>query len=127
MYLKYYGHTTLPIPKIMAVFNDSLSYKALYYSKYAFTVLSVVIFFLLNYAAVKKLSTEKKLARYLIYLYLILLLLAALSMAYGYFVNNRLQDDEYTVSRWLFGIAQSPIICLILLASEKLYLKTNKS
>jgi hypothetical protein len=53
--------------------------------------------------------------------------LAALSMIYGYFVNGRLQDDEYTLSRWLMGIAQSPIICLILLASEKLYQKTTSS
>ncbi|MDP3146184.1 MAG: hypothetical protein Q8N66_12305 [Bacteroidota bacterium] len=48
-------------------------------------------------------------------------------MIYGYFVNGRLQDDEYTVSRWLLGIAQSPIICLILIASEKLYPKSIKS
>jgi hypothetical protein len=81
----------------------------------------------MNYLAIKKLSTEKKLPAFLIYSYLVLLFLAAISMLYGYFVKQRLQDDEYTLSRWLFGIAQSPIICLILLASEKLYLKTNKS
>ena len=53
--------------------------------------------------------------------------LAGLSMIYGYFINGRLQDDEYTVSRWLMGIAQSPIICLILIASEKLYNKSFQS
>jgi len=126
MYEKYYGHTSLPIPTIMNFFNK-FSYETLYFSKYFFTVFWVLLFFVMNYLAIKKLSTEKKLPAFLIYSYLVLLFLAAISMLYGYFVKQRLQDDEYTLSRWLFGIAQSPIICLILLASEKLYLKTNKS
>lgn len=126
MYEKYYGHTTLPIADIMSLFN-SFSYTTLYYSKYFYTLIWVAIFFLINYLALKKLSPEKKLRRFLIYSYSILLLLSGISMAYGYFINNRLQDDEYTLSRWLLGIAQSPIICLILLASEKLYNKSFHS
>ena len=51
---------------------------------------------------------------------MLLLTLAAITMLYGYIVNNRLQDSEYTISRWLLGIAQSPIIFLILIASQKL-------
>jgi hypothetical protein len=126
MYLKYYGHTTLPIPNIMSVFNG-FSYETLYYSKYPYTLLWVGLFFTANYFALKNLSVEKKLLRFLIYSYSILLLLASISMIYGYFVNNQLQDDEYTFSRWLLGIAQSPIICLILIASEKLYNKPFSS
>ena len=87
----------------------------------------VVIFFFANYLAIKNLSDQKILLKFLIYSYILLLTLAALAMIYGYFVNGRLQDDEYTVSRWLLGIAQSPIICLILIASEKLYPKSTKS
>jgi hypothetical protein len=45
-------------------------------------------------------------------------------MVYGYFVHGVLDKDEYTLSRWLMGIAQSPIICLILTASEQLYKKS---
>ncbi|MBL7918146.1 MAG: hypothetical protein JNM96_07090 [Bacteroidia bacterium] len=48
-------------------------------------------------------------------------------MLYGYFVNNRLQDDEYTLSRWLVGIAQSPLIIIILVASYKLIETHDKS
>ncbi len=125
MYLKYYGHTVLPIPPIMSVFN-SFSYGTLYFSKYLFTILWMGLFLFMNYFAVKKIGTEKKLARYLLHAYAILFILAGISIAYGYFVNHRLSDDEYTISRWLLGIAQSPIICLILLASEKLYYKTNR-
>ena len=74
-----------------------------------------------------KLTAGKYLSKILVYSYLILFMLAGLSLLAGYFINGRLQDDEYTLSRWLMGIAQSPIICLILLASEKLYHKTTLS
>ena len=126
MFQKYYNHTDLPIPDIMKPFN-SFSYKTLYYSKYIFSFLWIVLFFVSNYLAIKYLSDEKKLLKFLTYSYILLLTLAAIAMIYGYFVMGRLQDDEYTVSRWLLGIAQSPIICLILIASEKLYPKSNKS
>jgi hypothetical protein len=126
MFQKYYNHTDLPIPTVMEPFN-SFSYKTLYYSKYIFSILWIAIFFYANYLAIKNLCDQKILLKFLIYSYILLLTLAAVAMIYGYFVNGRLQDDEYTVSRWLLGIAQSPIICLILIASEKLYPKSTKS
>ncbi len=126
MFQKYYNHTDLPIPSVMHVF-ESFSYKTLYFSKYIYTAVWVAIFFLANYMAIKTLCTQKILLKFLIYSYLILLSLAAIAMLYGYFINGRLQDDEYTLSRWLLGIAQSPIICLILIASEKLYPKSTAS
>ncbi len=126
MFQKYYNHTDLPIPAVMNVFN-SFSYKTLYYSKYIYTLVWIIIFFAANYFAIKTLCTNKILLRFLAYSYLILLSLAAIAMLYGYFINGHLQDDEYTVSRWLLGIAQSPIICLILIASEKLYPKSTTS
>jgi len=126
MFRKYYNHTDLPIPSIMLVF-DSFSYKTLYFSKYIYTLVWIAIFFFANYMAIKKLTEQKILLRFLTYSYLILLSLAAIAMLYGYFINERLQDDEYTISRWLLGIAQSPIICLILIASEKLYPKSTAS
>lgn len=126
MFQKYYNHTDLPIPRVMKPLNI-FSYKSLYYLKYLFTLLWIGIFFLANYLAIKNLTPQKILLKFLIYSYIILLTLAAVVMIYGYFVNGRLQDDEYTVSRWLLGIAQSPIICLILIASEKLYPKSIKS
>lgn len=126
MFQKYYNHTDLPIPDVMQPFN-AFSYKTLYYSKYIFSLCWITIFFAANFLALKKLTGQKILIKYLIYSYIILLTLAAFSMIYGYFVKDRLQDDEYTISRWLLGIAQSPIICLILIASEKLYPKSTKS
>lgn len=123
LYEKYYGHSSFPPPTVMRMFTG-FSYMALYYSKYIFTALSLFIFFWMNYFTVRRLSQEKKLRSYVVYSYILLLFLAAASMVWGYFVKGRLQDDEYTFSRWLMGIGQSPIICLILLASEKLYSKS---
>ncbi len=126
LYQKYYNtETTLPVASIMSIFRR-YSYSTLYYSKYVFTILWVIIFYLANFFALKKLANVP-LTKYLNYSYVFMLVLGAISMAYGSIVNNRLQDDEYTLSRWLMGIAQSPIICLILLASEKLYNKSTTS
>lgn len=127
MYEKYYNTTSvLAVPHILDVFR-SFSYDTLYYSKYLYTFISVLLFFTASYFTLKKLTGSSYLPRLLCYAYVVMLLLAGLSMLYGYFVNNRLQDDEYTLSRWLMGIAQSPIICLILVASEKLYYKSFQS
>jgi len=121
-----YAIMGLKVPAIMEPFNR-WSYETLYYSKYAFTLIWTVIFFTLSYFALKKLASNKNILKFLTYSYLILLLLAGISMVYGYIINKRLSDDEYLFSRWLLGIAQSPLICLILLASEKLYSKSFPS
>jgi len=129
MYEKFYHVSAYEhdsMPAIMSVFN-SWSYPALYYSKYPFTLLFTFIFFALSWLTLKKLTNNKVLLKILLFTYIVMLLIAGVSMLYGYLVCNRLQSDEYTLSRWLLGIAQSPIICLILLASEKLYNNTIQS
>lgn len=114
-------HTTIPV--LMKPFSY-WSYSALYYSKYLFTFLWTVLFFLLSFFTIKYTSATKIINKYLAGAYLILMIIAGLSMGIGYLINGTLKNDEYTLSRWLLGIAQSPIICLILLAAENLY---NKS
>lgn len=127
MYEKYYNTTSpAPFPEVMNFFRR-FSYGYLYYSKYVYTVLWLLAFLLINFLAVKKLTGNSYLVKILFYTYITMFVLAVISMLYGYFINGRLQDDEYTLSRWLMGIAQSPIICLILIASEKLYTKTFPS
>jgi hypothetical protein len=127
MFHKYHNsQPALPIPDIMYPFTK-ISYNALYYSKYPYTLIWTCLFFAANYFALKKLTSTPFLIKILFFAYLIILLLAAFAMGYGYFINERFQNDEYTLSRWLLGIAQSPLICLILLASEKLYKKSFQS
>jgi hypothetical protein len=52
-----------------------------------------------------------------------LLALSSFSMMYNYFINQQLDGDEYTFSRWLMGIAQSPLVAFFTIASSTLYNK----
>ncbi|MBI2721400.1 MAG: hypothetical protein HYX39_04425 [Bacteroidetes bacterium] len=118
-----YANLHITIPLIMKPFRY-WSYPALYYSKYVFTFLWTVLFFLLSYYTINYTSSNKIINKYLVGVYLSLIIIAGLSMGIGYIINSTLKNDEYTLSRWLLGIAQSPIICLILLAAENLYTKS---
>jgi uncharacterized membrane-anchored protein YitT (DUF2179 family) len=121
-----YAKLHLEIPTLMLPFSK-LSYEVLYFSKYLYTLIWVSLFFFLSHLSLRHLSSSKKILKFLTYSYLILLILAGISMAYGYFINYRLKDDEYTFSRWLMGIAQSPLICLFMLAAEKLLKKSYQT
>ena len=88
------------------------------------TILFVLLFFSMNLMAIKKIGNIQSNTKFVIYSYVAMFVISALSMAYGYLISKNLADDEYTLSRWLLGVAQSPIICLFLLASEKLISKS---
>jgi hypothetical protein len=120
-----YSLLNLKMPAVMAPFSK-MSYATLYYAKYGFTLIWAIVFYTISYFALRKLAANKNILKFLTWSYLLLLILAGISMAIGYFINSTLKNDEYTFSRWLLGITQSPIICLILLASEKLYSKSVK-
>jgi uncharacterized membrane protein YwzB len=111
------------MPWIMTPISK-MSSPAIYYSKYLFTLVWIIVFFAISYWALKKMNVAKNILKILTYSYLLLLILAGISMVLGYLINSTLKNDEYTLSRWLLGVAQSPIICLILLASNKLNSKS---
>lgn len=126
LYQKYYNQINegVKLSYFMKYFNQ-FNYSTLYYSKYIFTLVSVGLFYGLNYMALYTLNHKKNI-KFLKFCYLVLLTLASVSMLYGYLINNRLQDDEYTLSRWLLGIAQSPIVFIILVAANELNNTLNK-
>jgi hypothetical protein len=103
----------------------SLSYKTAYYLKYLFTILFVSLFFVVSILFLRLFSGDKKLLKWLSYSYLVLLLLSMVLMLSAYFIRVDLESDEYSVSRWLMGIAQSPLPALFLLATSKLNKKLN--
>jgi hypothetical protein len=122
MYGKYYHRDSYEFESMPAVMFPFLrfSYDQLYWMKYAFTLIWTLIFFLLSFFAIRTMNSSPLLLKALYSAYILLMIGAAVSMAYGYFFNHRLQEDEYTLSRWLLGVAQSPVICLLLLAAGKL-------
>jgi hypothetical protein len=115
----------LPIAFYMSAF-ENMEVTTLVIFKYAFTAFFTLTFFLIGTYALGKITGDKGLQRIYLISYLIVMMLAVLSILAGYVLNNKVVDGEYTLSRWLMGIAQSPIICLILLASHKLAKSTQK-
>jgi hypothetical protein len=125
MFIKYHGHgNDAPLDPFI-LFFDQFEYGTLYSLKYPFTILSILLFGVLSFFAVRFILGTKKLWRWVVYSYLILLTLAGLSMLFGYIVNQRLADDEYTLSRWLVGIIQSPVITIIIIAAHQLLTQPN--
>ena len=118
----YYHNEDIKIPESLD-FITHFQYSTLYYLKYLFTLIYFLAYLLTSYFAVKQISRNKKNAQWIIYIYAILLVLSGISMAYNYLINNQLNGDEYTFSRWLMGIGQSPLVAFFIIASSKLYHK----
>jgi hypothetical protein len=125
MTIMYYGQPTeMAIPDHL-YFLSTLPYKTVYYLKYIFTIIYFLAFFILSYVCLKYLAPGSGLTKWLIYLYLLIVVLSGISMLWAYFVKVNLQDSEYTISRWLMGIAQSPLPVLFFLATAKLYPRSD--
>ncbi|MBS1652597.1 MAG: hypothetical protein JSU07_11375 [Bacteroidetes bacterium] len=126
MYKKYYGHTDLPMPAYIQIFNN-FSYTTIYLMKYVFTLLWTFLFFTLNYIAIMSFKKQKRTNLWLICIYAGISLIAVISMLYGYLAHSQLQDSEYSFSKWLVGVLQSPFICLFLLLTETLNTNTKNN
>ncbi len=122
LYKLYYGHSALPLPDSLS-FIANIDYSTLYSSKFVLTLVFYFAYMGATLLALKLAVNNKKITRWAIYIYLLLLILAALSMLYNYLANNRIDGEEYTFSRWLLGIAQSPLVAFFMIASAALYKK----
>ena len=122
LYKLYYHHEDIKIPESLD-FITHFQYSTLYYLKYLFTIIYFLAYLLTSYFAVKHICLNKKNTQWVIYIYAILLVLSGISMTYNYLINNQLNGDEYTFSRWLMGIGQSPLVAFFMIASSKLYNK----
>jgi len=122
LYSLYYHHSTYIFPDGLS-FLKGFDYSTLYFLKFPFTILYFLAYFFTSYLAAKKICLDKKNALWVIYIYALLLVLSGISMAYNYIINNQLNGDEYSFSRWLMGITQSPLVAFFVIASGKLYNK----
>lgn len=118
----YYNNPSIIIPHSLR-FIESFDYRTLYYLKYPLTIAYFLAYFFTTYFSVKILINHKKYTIWVIYIYALLLILAGITMAYNYFINQDLGGDEYTFSRWLMGIAQSPLVAFFIIAAGTLYKK----
>jgi len=122
LYSLFYKHNDYILPNSLSFFNQ-FDYDTLYYIKYPFTIFYYLAYCTTSYFTVKLICNNKKNAKWIIYIYTILLVLSGISMAYNYVINNQLNGDEFAFSRWLMGIAQSPLVAFFIIASSKLYNK----
>ncbi len=122
LFTLYYKNVDYRLPNSLLVLKN-LDYTTLYYLKYILTIFYFLLYFLTTFLAIKTICLNKKNAIWIIYIYALLLVLSGISMAYNYIINNQLGGDEYTISRWLMGIAQSPLVAFFMIASSKLFNK----
>jgi hypothetical protein len=122
LFTLYYKNVGYTLPNSLGLFND-LDYTTLYYLKYPLTVLYFLAYFLTSFFAIKLICLHKKNALWVVYIYALLLVLSGISMTYNYLINNQFGGDGYAFSRWLMGIAQSPLVTFFIIASSKLYTK----
>lgn len=122
LYSLYYHYDDYKFPNSL-IFLQNFDYVTLYYLKYPLTILYFLAYLFTSYFTVKLICDYKKNAFWVFYIYLIVLALAGISMGYNYFIQDQLGGAEYTFSRWLMGIAQSPLVTFFVIASSKLYNK----
>jgi len=121
--LIYYKYNQVVNPRplnALLKFLDTFDYLTLYYLKYFMTFFFGLIFLMVQYFFLKSLKAAQPLTRMLVLIYLVLFVVSGITMGLGYLFNSDGLKVEYTISRWLLGVAQSPIICLFLLAAARL-------
>ena len=126
LYTMYYGHEESLLPNGLQ-FIKNYSYNTIYYSKYVLTILYFLAYGLASYMAINIICSDKPFAKWVIYLYLFIVVISGITMLYNYFINEQLDGDNYLFSRWLMGIAQSPLIVFFMIASHLLYKKMKLS
>ena len=122
LYRLYYGYSNLPLPESLN-FLTYFDYSTLYHLKFPLTIISLLIYLITSVFSVRILSGNKKYGIWVIYIYALLLILASITMTYNYLINHTFAGDEYTFSRWLMGIAQSPLVAFFIIAAGALYKK----
>ncbi len=122
LYSLYYHQHDFILPNSL-IFLSDIKYDSLYYIKYPLTVFYFSAYYFTSFFAVKFISNAEKKTLWVFYIYLILLVLSSISISWGYFMNKQLDGYSYTFSRWLMGIAQSPLVAFFVIASQKLHNK----
>lgn len=113
IYFKYYKNTTVPIPFGFG-WLTKLSFEQLYFLKYPLTIIFVIIFFISNFFFLKQMQVYPLYIKILILCYILIIITSAILMLYAYYFHQRLDDNEYSISRGLMGLAQSPLISFVL-------------
>jgi hypothetical protein len=100
-------------------FLDGYSARELIKLKWVLTLLFTFVYWGITLFTIKIVFDKKKFNRLTNGVYIVVLLLSGLLMLLGYAFNG-LAEHMYEPSRYLMGIAQSPVILMILIPAFKL-------
>ena len=92
---------------------ESLSYKQLYIFKFPLTLLFAFLYFLPTYMIVKKYYSEKKYLQITLLAYGSLIIFSLLVFGIGFLFGG--YEKCYSLSRYLMGFVQSPLLLMILI------------
>ena len=124
LYKTYYKNNDIFISKSLN-FLSKYSYETLYYIKYPLTIIYFIVYFMVSFYSVKIICDNKKITIWIVYIYSLLFILSSITMLYNYIINNQLSGEEYTFSRWLMGIAESPLVAFFVISASALSSKFN--
>ncbi len=108
--------------RLQFLFN--YSYKQLYYLKWLLTVMFSCFYFAVSFYTLRFLFSQKNIFKPLFILYTFLIVLSCMLTLIGILLNDN--TWTYKTSRFLMGMAQSPIPLMILIFAIKL-LQTENS
>lgn len=106
------------MPSSLSVF-DNVEYTSLIKIKWILTIAFSVFHLLISIIAIKILFENKKYIRITIGVYIALTLVSAIFITTGYFFPG-ISQNMYSFSRYLMGMAQSPLILMILIPAFKI-------
>jgi hypothetical protein len=115
--IAYYHDTDSHLAASMK-FLESFSYMTLYYFKWVLTLLFSFLFLTLSLGVIGLFFTKRVYVYWTIYAYAALFVLAGLFWGGGYLIHQ--WEKGYIIARFLMGMAQGPIVLMVLLPAFRL-------
>lgn len=107
-------------------FTENWSDHSLQLAKWVLTMVFTAVYFTLTLIAIRTLFGRSRAFYFTLLPYLFLIALSGLSMLVGFLFAN-FSENAYEVARYLMGIAQSPLVLMILIPAMKLSAKEKTS
>ena len=111
-------HTIDTLPRFLQ-FLENYDHTTLLNIKWLLTILFSLIYLAITIIAIQLLFKNKKYIRIIFTVYIVIILISALFIGLGLLFKNT-SETMYEFARYLMGIAQSPIVLMILIPAFKL-------
>lgn len=98
------------------LFATALSYKQLYFAKWILTITFSALYWFIGTGLIQMLLEKQAYKKIFSIIYLNLVIIASLFTTAGYIISDN--TWTYNISRFLMGIAQSPLVIMILIPAS---------